>query len=181
MLGLGDEEFQKNLSLISFTMRVNTPIELLEKIAQTKELNDYEKLRAERLINIVNKSFNNLFGEAIPASELTRAISGKMGRAMILNMKTLNTAERILFTHTIMRQITKGLSETQQVNCSLIIPNLDELFMKNQDKAITAITRLENRGVGFVIGSSKDLAVSIKGKRNYRVNFRPNLSGTPKL
>jgi len=201
MIGLGDEEFQKNLSLISFTMRVNAPEELLEKVSQTKELNDYEKLRAERLLNIINKSFSGLFGEAIPSSELTRAIAGKMGRAVILNTKTLSPEERLLFTHTIMRQITKGITETQQINCSLIIPNINDLFMRNQDKAITAITRLENRGVGFVIGSSKelpdelaktmtakmnvvsgnDVAVSIKGKRNYRVLMRPNLSGTPKL
>ncbi|MFA6065361.1 MAG: hypothetical protein WCW44_02065 [archaeon] len=201
LIGFGDEEFQKNLSLICFSMRVDTPQEAIGKLLQTKELSEYEVLRAERIMRVIDKTFTGLFGLATPAQELTKTVPGKIGRALLIDTKTLSQEENVLFINTILRQITKSVSEGQSLNCSVIIPKIDDLFSTNEEKAITVITRLQNRGVGVVLGSEKELpeelsetmtakinnvsgkdyAVSIKGKRNYRVILRPSLSGNPKL
>jgi len=201
VLGMKDSEFQKNLALFCFTTQANTPQELISKLAGTKELTDYEKLRAERILQILDKHFASLFGETIPATELSKQISGKLGRAVIIDTKQLSKEEKIVVTHTIMRQITRSSSEMQGINCAVMIPESGLLFAQSQEKTVTAITRLESRGIGVVLGtekelpeelentltakmsvvSGKDVAVSIKGKRNYRVIMRPNLSGNPKI
>jgi len=201
ILGLGDNEFQKNLSLIGFSLRVDTPEELIGKILVTKELSEYEILRAERILRVIDKKFSGLFGLSTSAQELTKTIPGKIGRAILIDTKTLSKEENVLFIHTILRQITKSVFEGQSLKCSIIIPKVDDLFSINEEKAITAITRLENRGAGIVLGSEKefptdisetmtakinnvsgkDYAVSIKGKRNYRVQLRPSLSGNLKF
>jgi len=201
LIGIKDNEFQKNLSLFAFTSRVNTPEELIGKVLETKELSEYEKLRAERIIKIIDKQFNGCFGAELPAAELTKAVPGKLGRAVIIDTKTLSKEEKILFMHTVIRQLTKGSSQTQSTNASILIPEAQLLFDQSSEKATTAILRLENRGVGVVLGvekelpseisqtmsakisivSGKDLAVSIKGKRNYRVILRPSLSGSPRI
>jgi len=201
LLGLQDPEFQKNLSLFCFTVRANTPEELIQKVIETKELSDYEKLRAERILHIAGKSFKGLFGTETPAEELIKEIPGKLGRATVLDMKLLSREEKILFMHTIMRQLTKSVSQTKKVNCVMLMPEAGLLFEQSNEKASTTIMRLENRGLGIVMGtekelpegllntmtakmnivSGKDVAVSIKGKRNYRVMLRPSLSGNPKI
>jgi len=201
LLGFGDSEFQKNLSLICFSLRSDTPSELIGKILQTKELSEYDLLRAERILHIIDKTFSGLFGLATPTQELTKTVPGKIGRALLIDTKTLSKDENVVFINTLLRQITKSASEGQSLNCTIIIPKTDDLFMANEEKSITAITRLENRGAGVVLGSQKELpteisdtmtakinnvsgkdyAVSIKGKRNYRVILRPALSGNPKI
>ncbi|MFA5126002.1 MAG: hypothetical protein WC462_03295 [archaeon] len=201
LIGLQDPEFQKNLSLFCFTVRAGTPEELIQKVMETKELSDYEKMRAERILRIVDKSFKGLFGAETPAEELIKEIPGKVGRATVLDTKRLSNEEKILFMHTIMRQLTKSISQTKAINCVMLMPEAGLLFEQSSEKASTTIMRLENRGLGIVMGaekeipevlvntmtakmnivSGKDVAVSIRGKRNYRVMLRPSLSGAPKI
>ncbi|MFA5930866.1 MAG: hypothetical protein WC821_00980 [archaeon] len=199
-IGLDDLEFQKNLSLFSFTARVNTPDELIQKVFETKDLGDYEKLRAERMLRIIEKSFKGIFGPELPPYELTKPVPGKLGRALVIDTRNLNKEEKVLFMHTIIRQLTKSVVQTQPTNCMLILPEADLLFEQNSEKATTALSRLENRGIGVIIAtekelpeelsksisakinivSGKDIAVWVKGKRSYRVNLRPSLSGSPR-
>ncbi|MFA6269054.1 MAG: hypothetical protein WCW13_03775 [archaeon] len=202
LIGLKDEEFQKNVSLFAFTTQVNTPEELIGRLLETKEISDYAKLRAERLLKIINNQFGGLFGEEIPATELAKVIAGNLGRAVIIDTKTLSAEEKIILMHTLIRQLTKSSSsQTQISNCMVLMPESQLLINQNLEKATTLISRLENRGVGVIMGlekeapeelaatmsakinivAGKDLAVSIKGKRNYRVQLRPSLSGSPKI
>lgn len=201
MLGLKDVEFQKNLSLFSFASQVDTSHELIRAVLDTKEMTDYEKLRAERMIMIIDKTFPRLFGEATPTDELIKTIPGRLGRAVIFDTKNLSPEEKVIFTHAIFRQITKSASESKKINCVLVAPKFDDLLKQNEQRANTIISRLESRGIGFVIGSSKempdpitqittvkasiisgkDVAISVKGKRSYRVILRPTLSGDPKI
>ncbi len=201
MLGLKDAEFQKNLSLFSFASQVNTSHELIRVVLDTKEMTDYEKLRAERMIMIIDKTFPRLFGEATPIDELIKTIPGKLGRAVIFDTRKLSLEEKVIFTHAIFRQITKSASESKKLNCVLIAPKLDDLLRQNEQRVATTISRLESRGIGVIIGSSKelpnsisqamtvkasiisgkDVAISVRGKRNYRVILRPTLSGDPKI
>lgn len=201
LIGLADLEFQKNLSLFSFTARTNTPEELIQKVIETKDLSEYEKLRAERILKIIEKSFKGMFGPEMPPTELTKPIPGKLGRALVIDTRNLNKEEKVLFMHTIIRQLTKSVVQNQPTNCMLVIPEAGLLFEQNSQKATTALLRLENRGIGVVIAAEKDLpdelsstmnakinivagkdvAVSVKGKRSYRVNLRPSLSGSPRV
>jgi hypothetical protein len=200
MLGLQDPEFQKNLSLFAFTMQSNTPEELAEKVIETKELSDFDKLRAERILRIVEMEYKGLFGEEFPSSELTKTIPGKLGRAVVLDTRTLSKEEKILFMHTLIRQLTKNAAQTGPSNYMVMLPEAQLMFSQSVEKTSTAISRMMNRGIGIIFGiekdvneelsgsvsakinivSGKDVAVSIKGKRNYRVILRPSLSGNPK-
>ncbi len=198
--GLIDAEFNKNLALFSFASQVNTIKELADKVLSTSEMSEYDKLRAERILRIIEKKLPNVFGPALPVEELTKIIAGKLGRAVVIEIKKLDMEERLVFMHTLFRQITKSASENKALNCVLVVPNLDDLMAANEERATTALVRLQNRGVGLVICatkelpdslaqaftakmsvvSGKDVAVSIKGKRNYRITLRPTLSGSPR-
>ncbi len=201
LFGVKDNEFEKNLSLFAFTAQVNSIDELLQKISESKELSDYEKLKAERIMQIMNTEMKSLFGQNVPSEELVRAIPGRLGRAVVINTKFLSNEEKIIFIHTILRQITKAFSENNTSDCTVVIPKIDSLIESNKERVVTAILRASNRGLGLVLGterelptelneilpskmnivSGKDTAVMIKGKRTYRINLRPSLSGQPKV
>jgi hypothetical protein len=100
-----------------------------------------------------------------------------------------------------LRQITKSFSENNSSDCTIIIPKIDPLLEGNKERVLVSITRASNRGLGLIVGSEKDLplelnemlpaklsivsgkdtAVMIKGKRTYRIDLRPSLSGEPKV
>lgn len=201
MMGLKDIEFEKNLSLFGFAAQADTIGELIEKTLGANDLNDYEKLRAERMLKLVEQQMPRMFGGAIPNEELAKTIPGRLGRAVVINTKKLSKEERAVMIHTLFRQLAKAASETKQTNCAFIVPDIDELVRINPERASNAIMRLQNRGIGLIAGSEtelpaeisrsasakisivtgKDVAVSIKGKRNYRINLRPSLSGAPKI
>ncbi|VVB75536.1 Uncharacterised protein [uncultured archaeon] len=200
IIGLSDSEFQKNMSLLSVAMRAATPMELAERVLESKEIGDYEKLRVERMLNIISKKFPDFFGNETPAGELVRAVPGKIGRVVVIDTKHLGKDEKILFMHTLMRQITKSFTQTQQAEGVLVLPEAELLFAQNKERATIAISRLENRGMGIILGTQselpaeidqtlsakmnivagRDVAVSMKAKRNYRVILRPSISGKPK-
>ena len=77
---------------------------------------------------------------------------------------------------------------------------MQNVLKNDQDKILNKILSLQDKGVGFVIGTTtqnqklaqnetakmnlikdKDVAVSIKNKRNYRVELRPSISGDPQI
>lgn len=201
ILGIKDPEFEKNLSLFAFTAQVNSIEELLQKINDSKELGEYEKLRAERTMQIMASEMSSLFGQSTPSEELTRAIPGRLGRAVVVNTKFLSNDEKIIFINTILRQITKAFSENNVSDCTIVLPKIDFLLDSNKERVTTSLLRASSRGLGLILGAEKDLpselnellptklsvvtgkdvAVMIKGKRTYRLNLRPSLSGQPKV
>ena len=201
LLGMNDPEFQKNIALLSVALRVDTPEELIPKILETKELSEYDRLKAERLLAILSKKYPDLFGEALESSELVKMIPGKIARAVLLDTRELLRREKIIFMHSIMRQLTRSAGQTKSTNAVLIIPEAHLLFDHDPDKTTTTLMRLTNRGYGIILGvheevpeelektlatkmnvvTGKDIAVTIKGKRSYRVILRPSLSGNPKI
>ena len=201
LMGLVDNEFSKKISLFGFTAQANTPLELIQKILESSEINPYEKLRAERMLQIVNLSLQKVFGKAVPAEEITKTIPGRLGRAVIINTKKMTIDEKTVFIHILVRQLTKSASEANKTRAVVMIPNFSQLLIQNPQRVTNSITRLENRGVGIILGcnqelpeeiaqtittkmsivSQKDVAVSVKGKRNYRITLRPTLSGDPKV
>jgi hypothetical protein len=201
ILGVKDNEFEKNLSLFAFTAQVNSIEELLQKINDSKELGEYEKLRAERLFQIMNSEMGSLFGQSTPSEELIRAIPGRLGRAIIINTKVLSNEEKIIFIHTLLRQITKAFSQSNTSDCTIVLPKIDSLLESNKERVTTALLRASSRGLGLILGAEKelpselnellparvsvvegkDVAVMIKGKRTYRIDLRPSLSGQPKI
>ena len=201
ILGVKDSEFEKNISLFAFTSQVNSIEELLQKISESKELPDYEKLKAERIMRIMDNEMGAVFGKNTPSEELIRAIPGRLGRAVIINTKVLSNDEKIIFINTLLRQVTKAFSENNSSDCTIIIPKIDLLLESNKERVITSLLRASNRGLGLILGSERELpselnellptklsiisgrdtAVMVKGKRTYRVDLRPSLSGQPKI
>ncbi|MEK6958511.1 MAG: hypothetical protein AABW59_00535 [archaeon] len=200
LLGTADPEFEKELGLFSAISRQKTPKALLDKVMASGEFGDYYRLKAERVLNVLDQNFNNMFGDSIDFSDLTKKWPGKLGRATIIDTKDLSFEERIVFTQTVMRLMSKSIKDKIQNEFALFVPFADEMLSVNEDKMNNALFRLENVGVGLILGtkqklsdeltktmtanfsvvSARDVAVSIKGKRNYRVMLRPSLSTSQK-
>jgi hypothetical protein len=198
MLGVGDEEFSKKFTLKALEETFNTPDELIEKIKEMSELNDFQKLKAERITQIIKQQYANLFGQSMSIAELTKKWPGNLGRATIINTKELSNDEKIIFVQTIMHLLDKEVRNERNDRVMFFIPHADKELSFGIEKLTGVINRLQGLGIGFIFGaenfmpqlddsinarinvvSANDVAVSIKGINNYRVSLRPSLSGSP--
>jgi len=199
MLGVGDEDFSKKLAIEAMEQTFATPNELILKVPEMKELNDFQKLKAERILQLIKQNYPNLFGKSLSVEDLTKKWHGNLGRATIINTKGLTRDEKIIFVQTIMRLLDKEIENERNDRVMFFIPHADVELSVGLTKLTSVINRLESLGVGFVFGaenfmpelddsinarinivSGNDIAVSIKGDKNYRVTLRPSLSGNPK-
>jgi len=198
MIGIGDEVFAKKFSIDALKQDYDTPEELISKINGMTELNESQKLKAERVAHLIKQNYPNLFGKSISIEELTKKWPGNLGRATILNTKELNNEEKIIFVQTILRLLDKEVKNERNDRVMFFIPSADKELTVGIEKLIGVINRLEGLGIGFVFGAQNfmpqlddsinarikivqgnDIAVSIKGDKNYRVSLRPSLSGNP--
>ncbi|MFA5357689.1 MAG: hypothetical protein WC308_02085 [archaeon] len=223
LIGTGDDEFEKKFALTASSAMADTTEELIEKLASmpandsknfeslkfeenkayfSTGLTDFEKIKAERIVNIIEQEFSGLFGKSVDPKELTTSWPGNLGKATILDTKKLSEKEKIMFEQTILRMLLKSTKEKSETEYKIILPNAEKLFKTLPSKSSSAIISLENKGVGFIFGIStktfpndlletttakisiinkNDAAISIKNQRNYRVMLRPPLSGDIKI
>ena len=199
LLGEGDEDFSKKLAIEALEQGFDTPDELIAKISTMKELNEFQKLKAERILQLVKQNYPSLFGKSLSVEELTKKWPGNLGRATIINSTELTSDEKIIFVQTIMRLLDKEVKNERNDRVMFFIPNADKQLSIGLKKLTGVINRLQGLGIGFIFGaenfmpelddniiarinvvSGNDVAVSIKGDKNYRVSLRPSLSGSPK-
>jgi hypothetical protein len=160
-------------------------------------LNDFQKLKAERVLNIINDNFNNIFGENISLQELIKKWPGTLGRATIIDTSKLNKNEELIFIQSVMNYLEESITEEKVSEIALILINGNRLF-KGKD-TVRLINELEKDGFGIIFtGTSSipeiiedtlttkiniikddDVAITIRGKPSYRVQLRPSLSGNP--
>jgi len=196
MLGAGDIELERSVALLNLTTRSKTPRELIEKVLASTEISEFGKLKAERLLNIVDMHFSKMFGPPTDVSELTKKWPGSLGRITVLDTKDLTAEEKLIFMQTVMRMISKSIRDKASNEFVVFVPEADEMLSADEEKITNTILRLESVGVGLVLGTKgklredlaktltatisvvngRDVAISIKNKRNYRVILRPNLS-----
>jgi len=191
----GDKDFEtllKNNPAIK-----DTPKDTITNITEFKNLNEFQKLKLERMLYIFDNNFTDFFGTQFDISQLTKKWSENLGRASIININQLNEFEKLIFIDYILNSIKTVNEQTQ--NVIITIPNIDNLIKTEKTKFLEEISLLENNGFGFLFGTKKlpfemeqlvltkitvvkgnDVAVTSKGNRNYRVNLRPNLSGNIK-
>ncbi len=194
-IGANDSKIISAIAKSAASAKVKTPLELAGHAGEMSELNDFEKLKAERLLNIVANDYNELFGESIDIKELIKKWPGNLGRATIIDTKEMSEQERIVFNQATLKMISKKL-ENNVDGLVFVMPDIEEVLSFEKEKVIDNILQLENHGIGFIFGSGKsineltenvtatltivsgkDTAVAIKNKRNYRVHLRPTLSG----
>jgi hypothetical protein len=194
--------FDESLNKIVGELKIeaNTTKEFIEQISTIKELNDFEKLKLERLLKIIEKNYSGLFGTSLDTAELIKKWSGSLGRATVIDTSGLNDDEQILFMLGILTDLESLGDKIKDTNLTLMLPSMQSIFEQDQDKITDKILNLEDLGISFVIGTriinqklvsnetarmnlikDRDLAVSIKDKRNYRVELRPSISGDPQL
>jgi hypothetical protein len=198
LIKTGDEELNKIINTLK--IETNTINEYLEQIKENKEINDFHKLKIERLLKIIDKENKDLFGLKIDSKELIKSWSGNIGRATIIDISDLKNNEKILFILGVLTDIESLGDQIKDSNLTLIFPSMQNVLKNDQDKILNKILSLQDKGVGFVIGTTtqnqklaqnetakmnlikdKDFAVSIKNKRNYRVELRPSISGDPQI
>lgn len=198
MLGVGDEDFAKKFALQALQKQYNTPEELISQINTMNELNDFQKLKAERIAQVIKQTYPEMFGPSITVEELTKKWPGNLGRATIINTKELTPDEKIVFVQTILRLLDREVKNERNDRVMFFIPHADKELSMGLDKLTGVINRLQGLGIGFVFGAENfmaqlddsittrmnvvggnDVAVAIKGDKNYRVLLRASLSGNP--
>lgn|GEM_PF-1331398 len=197
IIGCGDEELEKGLVELSKVTEFNTPLQLSSNLISATNLNDFQKLKAERVLNIINDNFNNIFGENISLQELIKKWPGTLGRATIIDTSKLNKNEELIFIQSVMNYLEESITEEKVSEIALILINGNRLF-KGKD-TVRLINELEKDGFGIIFtGTSSipeiiedtlttkiniikddDVAITIRGKPSYRVQLRPSLSGNP--
>ena len=150
------------------------------------------------MLQIIKQNYSELFGKSITIAELTKKWPGNLGRATIINTKELSTDEKIIFVQTILRLLDKEVKNERNDRVMFFIPKADRELSTGLEKLTGVINRLESLGIGFVFGANNfmpqlddsitarmnvvggnDVAIAIKGDKNYRVLLRPSLSGNP--
>lgn len=196
LFNVGDNDLTNLIKENKFSE--NTPKEIIEKISKLEKLSDFQKLKLERLLNIFDKEFEDFFGDQFNVDEITKKWSKKLGKTSIININNLNTAEKIIFVDYLINSL-KDKNEKED-NIVIILPNINEILNTEKERFLNQISFLENKGFGFVIGAkkistevkelistqiniinNKDVAVTTKSNRTFRVNLRPNLSGDIKF
>lgn len=197
MMKIKDEKIKK--TIIEQKTEYSKPIELIEKIKEMKELNEFEKLKTERILKIIELNYKNFFEKNEEIKEIIKKGQGNLGRATIIDINEMNNEEKIIFINAMLKKISKEIKTKNETNIIIFLPELEN-FKTGKQNLINSIISLENIGIGFVFGTSKeinelkenntakinivngkDIALSIKNKRNYRIILRPSLSGEPKI
>lgn len=196
LFNIGDDKLLEALTTNKFNE--NTPKEIIENLQQIDYLNDFQKLKLERLLNIFDKEFENFFGEQFDVNEITKKWSQKLGKTTIININDLSTAEKIIFLDYVINSLKEKNEKEEDI--IIIMPNINELIQTEKERFLNQISFLENKGFGFVLGTKKsspelkelistqinivnkkDVAIMTKSNRTFRVNLRPNLSGDIKF
>jgi len=197
-LGIKDEKLEEGIIELAKKINFNTPQELIANLFDANQLNDFQKLKAERILTIIDNNYGKIFGKNIELQELIKKWPGTLGRATIIETNKLNKNEDLIFTQSLMNYLEASIEEEKVSEIALIITNGNELF-KGKD-TIRLINELEKDGFGIIFtGNStipesiestlttkinvikeNDIAITVKGKPSYRLNLRPNLSGNPK-
>lgn len=185
-------------AIITYKGDYSTPKELIEKISEIEGINSFQSIQLERILKIIELNYKNLFEKDDSIVESIKKSAGNLGRATIINIKDLNDEEKIVFVNATLKGLTKEIKDNK--NIIVFIPQVNEILKQGKQQLIDNVLALENLGIGFVFGTKKDIlelktnnvttinivnkkdvAVSIKNNRNYRVILRPSLSGEPKI
>jgi len=195
MMLVADEKIESALRKI--VIDVDTPKEFVEQIKNIEGLTDFQKLKIERIIEIIGNDYDELFGKTISIEELTKKWPGNLGRATIIDVKELNGEEKVVFEGAIMNLMNKEIKGIEK-NTIIVLPETEKVVAFGGKKFEDLELELQNKGIGFInssqkeiqelkntstatmqIVSERDVAFSIKNGRNYRVILRPSLSGEP--
>lgn len=196
MVGCFDKDLEKGLTNFILEKGVNTPLEIASSIIEAKELNDFLKLKAERILNIINEDYGEIFGKNIEVSELIKKWPGTLGKATIIDTKNLSKEEEIILTQTMIRFLSRSIKEQLLNEIAIVVPKADKILKGEGIKE--SLISLENTGFGFIllgenslseeiedtlsskmtIINENDVAITTRGKPSYRVLLRPTLSGS---
>lgn len=196
-IGCNDEELEKGLVELAKITKFNTPLQLNSNLISATNLNDFQKLKAERILNIIHAEHKDIFGENISLQELIKKWPGTLGRATIIDTSKLKKNEELIFTQSVMNYLEESITEEKVSEIALILTNGNELF-RGKD-TVRLINELENDGFGIIFTGTNsmpeiiedtlttkinvikdtDIAITVRGKPSYRVHLRPSLSGNP--
>lgn len=197
-IGCFDEDLEKGILPIFEKNQFDSPTELLSFIEKMDSLNDFQKLKAERLIRIIDAQYSGLFGKNIEISEVIKKWTGTLGRVSLIDIKDLSEQERTIFVQSAINYFDKSLKNEGTSDTTIIIPSADSLL--SSEFFINELLELEHTGFGFMLGSEKpipdkieqivqtkmkivtknDLAITSLNNPSYRVILRPSISGEPK-
>jgi hypothetical protein len=189
------KDYELKEFLTKLDKKYSTPEELLT-IIKNEEFNEFKKLKLERIIKIIENNFEGLFEKNDSIEEITKKWSGNRGRATIININNLKKEEQTIFVNAILKEI---LNNDDNKNIIIFLPEINNFVEYGKEQLVNVVLALENLGVGFVFGmtkeyhelkqniitkinivNGKDVAISTKNNKNYRVILRPSLSGAPK-
>lgn len=198
-IGCFDDSIERVITSTLMINKVNTPLELIEFVLSAKDTNEFQKLKTERVLKIIDNEYKGLFGKNIPMDDVLKKWGGSLGRAITIDTKELTKNERVIFVQAAVNFFDKAVKDNPTTDSAVLIPESDSLLAH---KVIVAeLADIERFGFGLILGSEKpipetldssmqtkmtvvtknDIAISSFNNPSYRVNLRPSLSGEPKF
>lgn len=180
-------------------------IEEIKKIPTNDEFTGYFAGKAIRTLNLIQYRYPKLFDGPNNMEEISKNWVRAIGRLGQIDAKSLDSRQQVLFMSSLIAEMKNHYQKqgtSKQVRSVLFLPE----FFKRADHAQSIIVKkmledllqLKEFGVGFVISSpheidlddnlranmdanltvvsQKDVGVSLKNKKQYRVILRPTLS-----
>lgn len=184
---------------------LNGLVEKIKSLPQDK-FSEYETARAVRILSLLEKINPGLFDGTNPVEELTTRKVKALGRGSILDLNSVDERIRMLLVHNILFSILeyfKGKEKGKGIMFLIVIPEAKNVFSEKISPAISKdiaglIAQLESFGIGYIFSGEsemdfpqetmqgaeaqisiiqeRDCAVSLKGRKSYRVILRPTLS-----
>ncbi len=185
---------------------IDEAIGILRQLPPSESFNAFQIAGLMRLFNLLNQTYPELFNGMNPTEEISKSWFQSIGRVGILRLKTVAPKLRRLLVYTILRGVyelyeRKGVSG--RVKSLIIIPETTQLFDATHEpllsrEMVRLLGQSLNQDVGFVLSASHEIdlpkeimsmldaklgvvsgreaAVTLAGRKNYRVSIRDTYS-----
>ncbi len=205
LFGWSDEEAKKIIVEGLKKGNVKGLEQLSDNIESLETENSFLKKRIERVLNLINIRYPQMFDGDNNIAEIVERKFQKIGRASIVNMEKIDPRALTLLLESLSTELINFFSkkgEEKTTRLLVVIPKIERIFMIKENFAlkefIRMLTEMKRFGINFIIGTDRrndlskellqlcetkasiikenDAAIDFPNSKNYRILVRPSLS-----
>jgi len=173
---------------------------------QTEEFSEFQIHKTARIITLLGVIYPNMFGGPNQIYEILKPSASNIARTTLIDFRSLDQRSSLLFSHSIIKGIYKGIKKIEspnQIKGLLIIPESHNIMPKEQEKIISKdiislLKTFQDYGLIFSVATQaqidisddlknewdakinvvnkNDVGVQLRNRKAYRVLVRPTLS-----
>ncbi len=208
-IGAGDNKPSQTISTLIELTEFNNIKELIQTIKNeepSEQFSEYEIHKAKRILQVIELHYSKLLSQKNSFNELTENQIKGIGKASLLELKTIEEKKQFLITYSVVKLVLetlKKIGKTNQTKLVIAIPSSEKIIPKEnpnllQQELNNIILELTEYGCGviletpiltelstqtiektkstFTIIRGKDVGVQLKNKKSYRIILKPSLS-----